>query len=356
MTTHQSLLPLEKFLQINAVNKHSFPTICNDYFARYMQIKNYLDQHVYGLIHAGTSSEDGGVYTDHSIDHFNAVIKYLGKLINLNERNLSDFSQVILTPYEVFVALVSILLHDAGNVHGRKNHEKQTLGIFRNMGHALCPDTFEANLIAKIAQAHGGKIVNVLGNETPDTITSLVEEDEYGGYKVRARMLAALVRFADEICEDRTRAASYIMAFGNLPKHSEVYHKYASSISSVDVDVASKRIALKIEVFKKDILCKFGKGASDNIEETYLIDEINLRLEKMFKELCYCRNFMIEACSVNKIRANLFIYDEDMNIIENKTFELNQAGYPSEIYNFSSYHPDWNGYILMNKYKDVEQV
>src|SRR5690606_19893057 len=106
------------------------------------------------------------------------------------------------------------------------------------------------------------------------------------------------------------------------------------SITSVDVDIASKRIAVKIEVFKKDILLKFGKGASTNPENAYLIDEINLRLEKMFKELCYCRNFMMEVCSINKIRAKLFIYDENMEIIERQLFELDQAGYPSEVYSF----------------------
>ncbi|WP_313659391.1 hypothetical protein [Acinetobacter variabilis] len=354
MTSHPNLLPLEKFLQVSALNKHVFPAVCNDYFARYMQIKNYLDQNVYSYIHAGTSSEDGGVYTDHSIDHFNAVIKYLGKLINIDETNLSDPTNIFLTPYEVFVTLVSILLHDAGNIHGRQGHERQTLAVFRSMGDALCPDAFEANLIAKIAQAHGGKIINSLGNQTQDTISSLVEEDEYGGFKVRARLLAALVRFADEICEDRTRAANYLMKFGRLPKFSEIYHKYANSISSVDVDISSKRVALKIEVVLDDVLCQFGKGSSTEVEKVYLIDEINSRLEKMFKELCYCRNFMIEACPVNKIRANLYIYDHDMNIVESKTFELDQAGYPSDVYSFSLHHPDWNGLTLMSKYNVLE--
>lgn len=352
MNHTDNLLPLEYYLKLHANKKHEFPTNTANYFDRYIQIKSYLGTNVYPHIGAGTSAEDGGVYTDHSIEHFNAVIKYLGKLLNIKEKELDEKTQIILTPYETFVALVSILLHDAGNIFGRVNHEKKPFKIFQSMGDAICPDNFEALLIAKIAEVHGGKIENQLGEKTNDTITSLKEDDNYAGQQIRPRLIAALVRFADEICEDRTRAVTYVQKFGTLPKFSEIYHKYAASISSVDVDIPSKRISLKIEVLINDIMRTFGKGTSENIEDIYLIDEINLRLEKMFKELSYCKNFMFEACQVNKIRAEIIIYNNEMQKIENKIFELDHTGYPSDTYTLSKHYPDWCGQLLVDKYKE----
>lgn len=341
------LLPLEQYLEHYSNQTNYFPTICKDYFGRYIQIKQYLATHVYPLIHAGTSAEDNGVYTDHSVDHFNAVIKYLGLLVGIENKHIKGQVEFSLKPYEVFITLVSILLHDAGNIFGRKGHEKHPLRIFESMGEALYLDTFEARIIGKIAQAHGGKVKNSQGVETNDTIFKLKEIDDFGGYEIRPRLLAALVRFADEICEDRSRAAKYLLIHEALPEFSQIYHKYAYSISSVKVDLLSKRVSLKIDLLKKDVEKKYGKGTKDNIEYIYLIDEINARLEKAFRELCYCKNYMIEVCPIIRIRAEITIHLEDDEITE--SFDLEQSGYPSESFSFSRNHPNWNGEDLSQR-------
>lgn len=330
------LQPLERWLQQQAEDTNLFPIGTGNHFLRYWQIKSYCKELVYPYIGAATSAEDGGIYTDHSINHFNAVIKYAGALLGLETQPPT----VKITPYEAFILLVSILLHDAGNILGRKKHEEKPLFIFKKMGDALCPDQFEARTIAKIAEVHGGKFIHPNGEESKDTIrnSNLDEESSYQAISYRPRLIAAIVRFADEICEDRSRAARFLLDTQELPNQSVVYHSYANSISSVDVDLQSKCINIKFELSINDTLTKKGKDAGSQ----YLIDEINLRLEKMFCELCYCRAFMYEVTPIKDIKATVLIHNET-DTVEKKVFQLSEDGYPSKMFSFKHSHPSWDG-------------
>lgn len=349
-----ALEPMEAYLKSRAGQGKYFPAGKNGYFDRYWQIKTYLNENVYSWIGAGTSAEDQGVYTDHSIDHFHAVIRLAGKLIGLNEDIIKDSknAKANLDPYEIYMALVSILLHDAGNINGRRGHEKRPLQIFINMGDALCPDHFEARIIAKIAEAHGGQAKDAQGNDTKDTIrnSGLADEDTYGSIRNRPKTIAALVRFADEVCEDRTRAAHFLLKDGSLPEKSQIFHKYADSISSVEVDRSSKRIRIKYELWEKDILVKFGKDdGNGNVIKQFLIDEINTRLEKMFCELLYCMAFMYDISNIREIRAEISIYDDTSAVLKNQVIELVQSGYPTSGFSFSTTYPEWAGSTVLSE-------
>ena len=339
--------PLEVWLEAKQKEAQQFPNNRNDYFDLYWSIKQYCAQNIYPYIGAGTSAEDGGIYTDHSLDHFNNVIRYAGKLLDIrikkNSITLSDF-ELALAPYEVFILLTSILLHDAGNIEGRQKHEQKTHKIIKLISQNL--DSVERNLIAAIAKAHGGKTTDASGNESKDTIVRLKEKNTFLGIAFRPKLLAAIVRFADEICEDRSRAARYYLENGILPKKSEVFHQYAYSITSVDVDTESKSVSIKFEVLASNLIKKFGKDNGSNTpEEVYLIDEINHRLEKMYCEMQYCKSHMFEIVPINQLRAAVAIYeDEDQyEPLREESFELKEAGYPVSTFSFRKVHPDWCG-------------
>lgn len=346
------LEPLEEWFKLKSKDTQSFPSAKNDYFERYWQIKSYLAKNIYPWIAAGTSAEDNGVYTDHSLAHFNAVIRYAGELLGLNKDTLSEDKNIGVSPYEIFITLVSILLHDAGNINGRRGHEKHPLKIFIGMGDAICNDNFEAKPIALIARAHGGKVI-VSGEESKDTIESLnlKDKDSYGGISFRPKLIAALVRFSDEICEDRSRAARFLLNANALPTKSEVFHHYANSISSVVVDLKDRSIKLKFDLLKSALVRKFGKATSNGCAEVYLIDEINERLEKMFCELHYCKKYMYELAHIHRIKVEIEIHDENFEPIDSKIFELKDVGYPNTNYSFSLKHPDWCGEKICEQLK-----
>jgi hypothetical protein len=354
----KTLEPIEIWLKNKCKDGKFFPQSNATYFDRYLSIKNYLETEVYKWIGAGTSAEDQGIYTDHSKEHFNAVIRYAGQLLGFDSKKPEQYTEqkICLEPYEVYIMLVSILLHDAGNILGRNGHEKKPFNIFKGMGEAVCPDSFEARPIATIASVHGGKIIRDNGEHDKDTIRQLKELDEYGGIKYRSRMIAAIVRFADEICEDRNRSARFLLKRNSLPQKSEIFHAYANSISSVSVDLRSKAVLVKYELEKSIISKTYEKSESGKLKQQYLIDEINQRLEKMYTELLYCRSFMIEGVNIDKIKATVAIYDDSSESIEpwkDQAIELKESGYPSNTVSVVQKYPSWNGEDL---YKSADTL
>jgi len=337
------LLPLEQMLKDKSVSTKDFPARSNEYYNKYWSLKTYLARNLYKWTGAGTSAEDNGVYTDHSIDHFNAVIDYAGKLL------ISDYP-FQLNPYELFILLCAILLHDAGNAEGRREHEKKPFKILKDAGNSIISDKFEARMIALIASAHGGKIKDPdTGQHTSqDTISTLLEKTTNGNIEYRPKMIAAIVKFADEICEDRNRAASYLLRYSQLPNFSELYHIYASSITSADIDHLSRTIRIVFEISIEEVLKKYQIDKA-NTGSKYLIDEIMSRLEKMFLELLYCKRFFYEIIQIDKIRATVTLYDDDMNVLETTSFELMEQGYPTKQITLSQKAPHWVGSELAKR-------
>lgn len=351
-----SLEPIEAWFQERQSDTTAFPNGSNNYFDKYWRIKEYLADKVYPHIGAGTSAEDGGIYTDHSIDHFNCVIRYAGKLLGIpDDYKAGGNLKVELTPYEVFIMLVSILMHDAGNIEGRQGHEKHPQKILETNFKTEIPDRFEAKPIADIAQAHGGKFRDASGKISKDTFSLLKQHATYGGKSYRSKLIASIVRFADEICEDRSRASAYHIMQDKLPEKSEIYHQYAAAITSVDVDIRSRRINIDFELSKSTATQKFGKDiGKDKPIRRFLIDEINERLEKMYCELLYCKPHMIEVAHINQIRASIVIYDITSDgclgdSLESEVFELQEEGYPASGFSFKRSHPHWCGRALKQK-------
>ena len=340
MTTYS--VPLEIWFKNNNSNSEDFPSGKDNYFERYQGIKDYLVQNVYPGIGSAISSVDGGIYTDHGTNHFDAVIRYAGKLLDL-QVDTNDKNELCISPYEVFILLVSILLHDAGNIFGRKEHEKHPHTIFKGMGDYLCPDEFEAKIISQIASAHSGSVKLPDGTLSKDSINQLKEKDKFSDITIRQQLIAALVRFSDEICEDRSRCARFLLNNQALPEESEVHHAYAYSISSVSVDREGKSINLKYELKKIDVLKKHGKGSPSKIEKVFLIDEIFFRIEKMYREMIYCQRYMSEYIRLDRIRAVVQIYDDSMDILKNESFELKETGYPTTEISLHKNHPEWRG-------------
>lgn len=320
-----NLLPLERILERKSKERSKFPSLTTDYFLQYQSIVAYFHASIYKNIDAGLSANPDlpGIFTAHNAEHFDEVVRYAGLLLGVETGD----EEIQLTPYELYVLLVAIRTHDAGNIHGRKEHEKQCFSVLRNSGAASGPDVTEKKMIALIAQAHGG--------ETPDgskdTIGTLEEKKYYQHSHIRPRLLASIVRFADEICENRNRANNYLLDHGSLPKHNEIFHKYAASITSNCVSIHDKRIILNFTVSIDDVNKAWGCLINSKPDEKYLIDEILDRLEKMDRERQYCNKFSRDIYTIDAIRSEITIVNADLDEIERIIVpELNDYGYPDD--------------------------
>ncbi len=324
------MLVLEKILCEKCKDATKFPRMPNKYFDQYCAFVNKLRTDIYPQIDVALAakSKDPGYYTAHNGEHFDEVVRYAGDLLSATDENMSTWS--LLDPYELYVLLVAIRVHDAGNIHGRDGHEKQCFKILLSLKSLLGDDPSELKIISIIAEAHGGN-----NNGDKDTIQYLNPSELVGKIKIRPRLLAAIVRFADEICENRGRAANYLIENGTLPKQSEIFHRYASSIKGVAYGFDEKRVTVKYVLTTDQVAREWGcddRKRLDNsiFSTTYLVDEILERLEKMDRERRYCNMYTRGVYAVDSIRATVAIVsNESHDAIDNVPIpELIDTGYP----------------------------
>jgi hypothetical protein len=210
--------------------------------------------------------ENNSWLTDHGPEHIETVILRASKLVSASGCDLH--------PYEIYILLVAIHFHDVGNIYGRDGHEKRIAEVMAAMEESVIgDDDAEKRLIRDIAAAHGGSI-----NGDEDTIRHLPYPSFIKAQKVRPHLLAAILRFADELAEDYTRVPRFVLKNDLLLKASEVYHQYAERLREVNIDdgVVEIRFDLSKDVATK----KYRKGE----KEVYLLDEIFNRTLKMHRE------------------------------------------------------------------------
>ncbi|WP_264514507.1 HD domain-containing protein [Luteolibacter rhizosphaerae] len=227
---------------------------------------------------------------DHGPDHIACVISRCSDILKSHKCNIGA--------YEAYILLVAINLHDIGNIGGRKDHEKRVFDQIDSLGAAMGSDSAEKKLIGRIAAVHGG---TVAGTKDKDTLRQILVEDHILGKTVYPRFLAALLRFADELADDTTRAARYGMISGILPEESRIYHRYSESLTSVTV--RKECVRLRFEIDSETASGKFKSSTG----ESYLIDEIYSRLLKMHRERVYCMRHMRIRLEIPKIEFRIVV-------------------------------------------------
>lgn len=266
-----------------------------DFYTSYKKLHDYLLP-IHNEVTTGASLKDANMLlNDHGPEHIATVINRASLLV--------QSSSCILSPYEVYILLCCIEIHDIGNIFGRYQHEKNATKIIQEARNICGEDTIEAMLMKKIAETHGGKLDD--GNK--DKITLLEEEIPMRHGVVRARLLAAILRFADELADDKTRANSHLLKQKMLPKGSEVFHAYAMCLDTVVIKNEEKSVHLAFSVPDHFLKDKFGKIN----EEVYLIDEIYERLLKMHYEREYCMRFTRGHINIDSIRVDINFYNQD---------------------------------------------
>ena len=288
---------------------------------------------------AGAGAADGGLLTDHGPQHISTVIARASQL--------SDSGKCHLTNYEVFLLLAAIHLHDVGNIHGRTGHQLKASDVADWLGPSLSRDTIVRRTIMQIASAH-------TTGESPDkdTIGRLAPELHILNNRVRQRLLAAVLRFADELADDRPRASRYLHETRGVPRSSEVFHGFAYALHSVVIGHATREIELHFELDIDQATRKLGKHDAD----VFLLDEILLRSAKLHRERVYAMSFIRDWVPIDAIRVFVEVYNDGLEPVERVGYRLADGGYPDEpaagVYSVApelSNYGDWNGAKVTGK-------
>lgn len=283
-----------------------------DYWKRYQALEDHLNTYVHKFVNAGAMIADGGYLTDHGPDHIRTVIQRASEL--------ASAQRFWLQPYEVYLFCVAAHIHDVGNILERSGHELKSEEMFHKLGILLGEDRIERNAISAIVGAHGGSI-----NGDKDKIGRLPVEDYVMGATIRPRVIAALLRFADELADDRTRASRFLLELGRIPPQSRVYHEYAHALHSVVLRVPGDTVELRFDMTRDCACIKHGKGDG----EVYLIDEIFDRTLKMHRERMYCMRFLRPDISIDRIGVKIEVFGSRFSgapvVI---SYSLKESGYP----------------------------
>ncbi|MVA33953.1 HD domain-containing protein [Agrobacterium vitis] len=327
-----------------------FPRRQGSYFEHYKSIKQRLADKYYAVTGSALAQE-GDRYTKHDISHVDDVIETAGLMLGFNSDSPSP-AYKLLEPYEVFVLLVAILLHDAGNAFRRQGHEKKAAEILREVASAAGLSNLEHRIISTIAQAHGGKMED--GNE--DTITNVITEAEphIGKIKIHAWRLAALVRFADELSENYTRADEVAIESQATPALSRLANLYCLVINP-KIDFVGKSVHLSFDVHRKLLPEVFSLTRKDGAAEDILfVDYIAERLEKCERERRYCNRFLAGFASYDRIRAKLVIRD-DHRELDSIPVELQEVGYPGLSKGVKELQPRFDACVLRDQHCEMAQ-
>ena len=307
---------LVRFLSENSRNHRSFPQEDIDYYRRFQQLDAYLNDNVHPSVNQGAAAKGDGWLTDHGMRHITTVIRRASTLV-------ADGESVFLTPYEAFILLAAIHFHDVGNVFGRDKHEKKIAMLMQELDENLIgSDGMEKRMIRDIAMAHGG--YGDTDGHDKDTIGQLSWENLSGGSEPRVQLLAAVLRFADELADDYTRTSRFLID-SKLVCESEVYHLYADRLRKVTIRTEDRKVSLQFELDVTHVTTKYWKGS----RKVYLYDEIVERSLKMHREHVYCLRFMQPYVQIETIDVSITITTENyMTVIKKIAYSLIQRGYP----------------------------
>jgi len=170
-------------------------------------------------------------YTEHGISHSEKIIKHIGRLLENKQNALND--------YEKFILVAAIYLHDIGmqspkhaglELKPKSEYTSEELEIIRDRHHETSEKVIlesvkpksnlslglehckeYATMIARIAKYHRKFDINEL------------EVDCINSEEIRLPLLAALIRFGDELDIDRQRVNIKILELIEIPTKSK-YH------------------------------------------------------------------------------------------------------------------------------------
>ena len=347
--------PLAQFLEKHPTDT-SFPDHSVNYFERFKRINEYLNKEIHVHVNQAATAKIQVVanpedeqtktpvvtwLTDHGPEHIATVLRRASVL--------SCHPSPLLTAYEAYLLLVAIHFHDVGNVFGRDEHERKITKVMSQLGPELLGDnSLEKRMIRDIAMVHGGDI-----DGDRDTLSHLRYERFPKPGEPRVHFLAALLRFSDELAEDRTRTSRFLIGNELITAASEAYHIYADRLHRIDIRPEDRVVALHFELNAHTGMRTWQK---EN-EQVYLFDEIQGRLLKMHKELIYCGRFLRPYVHIEAIDVRILICSDDYyDVLKTISFSVRESGYPGSPRTLAEICPELKGCTGSTLQQEIENL
>ena len=273
-----------------------------------------------GLIADGiTAAEDGeapDIMTIHGCRHITDLVESLDEIASSisMKRGVMSFS-----PLEAYILLCAAHLHDAGNIGGRRGHPERCGEMIRN--HAdLFYDTETRQNVFNVARVHGG--TGRFGQDTFREISS----DNFT--PPRLRLLAAMLRLADELSENPERVPNELVKRWQASPRSNLAYRYAQCFARFDLQNDVLRILLLVQPEQHGFVTEIEGnqvGFFDHLEE---------KIDVIEKEARYCSQYGRPDFNVTRIQFTVEYFAGSIpstpEHISTLSLELDR-GYPGDL-------------------------
>ena len=207
------------------------------------------------------------------------------------------------------------------------------------LGDKISLDTAERLMVCDIATAHGGYVLG--STQDKDTLRPLKSIDNCNGITIRPALLAAILRFADELSDDKTRCNRFLGELGTIPRENKIFHAYSAALAPITFNG-------NVIDFKYYIPYEQSQQRIPDEDGSYLYDEIMKRLQKCMRELEYCRKYAEGFIRITTLNVELNVMDPRITHRPKVStrFSLRLSGYPNE----------FSGSIDSLEYKDGAEL
>jgi hypothetical protein len=253
--------------------------------ARYQVLKQRLFTQEYA--HWATAFPGGN---DHGPGHIERVLEKFGQLIDGNRARHAP-----LRPYELFLAMLSILYHDIGMLRGRAGHADTSALLIGDERNDYLIDVRDRDVISAAVVSHSSS------KDIAEETVGFADEELIGGQSVRPRVIAALVRLADELDEDFRRADPDLQRRLNVPEESRFFWEFNQRINGIKPDLISHNINIDIKFAADDV----GRNVVVNGQVMPFIVAFGDKLAKMNRERKTVNSFLPEALRYRYLKLSV---------------------------------------------------
>jgi hypothetical protein len=282
-------------------------------------------------------------FTDHGEVHVAAVMHSASELVKLK---LAGKKRDPLKTLDIYLILTAILWHDVGMVIDRATHADLVYDMTYDDSEFF-PNPHVQGLVAQIANAHKGH--TGLDSLTTHELCTI----DGPGQDVNPALLAAIVRFADEISENHTRVSLPVL--DHVPEDQRIFWLYAASVGSSVARPENERVILDYRFDADKVTTRwpdreFPDCWSPGEEKLPLLTYALCRLEKVNNEREYCFRYFSSVSPIREVEARFCITRRGKKIpgYEGASIQLRGGGIESKGYpkieiiqDFLRHNPTW---------------
>lgn len=227
---------------------------------------------------------------DHGPGHIERVLEKLDQLVGGNPAR-----QRLLRPYELFLTMLSILYHDIGILRAREDHAGISSVFVEEEQNTYLVDPRDRDLISAAVVSHSSSKDIALETER------FSDEELIGNQSVRPRVIAALVRLADELDEDFRRAETAVQEKLDLPEASVFHWQFCQRVRGIRPDLGSRSINLDVKFEPEDV----GRTVLVKDRRRPFVSAFAEKLAKINRERMLVGQFLPEPLRYGQLKVSV---------------------------------------------------